>query len=127
MRGRCCLLISIFIDLCLTDGFNGSTEVKQADVVLLNYPLEVEQSASAALVDLDFYAGATSASGPGMTYSVFSIGEASLAVTGCASYTYLLAASQPYSRAPFYQFSEQTTDEYATNGGTNPAWTFLTG
>jgi hypothetical protein len=76
---------------------------------------------------LDFYAGATSASGPGMTYSIFSIGEASLAVTGCASYTYLLAASQPYSRAPFYQFSEQTTDEYATNGGTNPAWTFLTG
>ncbi|ORY91787.1 glycoside hydrolase family 65 protein [Leucosporidium creatinivorum] len=110
------------------DGFNGTTEVKQADVVLLNYPLEYSgQTKAQALTSLDFYAGATSASGPGMTYSVFSIGEASLAVTGCAAYTYLLAASQPYSRAPFYQFSEQTTDEYATNGGTNPAFTFLTG
>lgn len=27
----------------------------------------------------------------------------------------------------FYRFSEQTNDNYATNGGTNPAFTFLTG
>lgn len=82
-----------------------------------------------------------------MTYSIFSIDASTLSVAGCASYTYLLAASQPYSRAPFYQsvfvcltsslgffltwsafrFSEQTSDIYASNGGTNPAFTFLTG
>lgn len=39
----------------------------------------------------------------------------------------MLAASQPYSREPFYQFSEQTNDVYNENGGTNPAFTFLTG
>lgn len=39
----------------------------------------------------------------------------------------MLAASQPYARSPFYQFSEQTNDVYNDNGGTNPAFTFLTG
>ncbi|KAK4703450.1 hypothetical protein P7C70_g2769, partial [Phenoliferia sp. Uapishka_3] len=109
------------------DGFNGSTAVKQADVVLLTYPLEYPQSLAQGVADLDYYAVATSPSGPGMTYSVYSIDSSALSQVGCASYTFLLSASQPYSRAPFYQFSEQTTDNYATNGGTNPAFTFLTG
>lgn len=52
---------------------------------------------------------------------------AELSPIGCASYTYFLQGIQPYSRAPFYQFSEQQTDEWADNGGTNPAFTFLTG
>ena len=30
-------------------------------------------------------------------------------------------------RLPFYQFSEQTNDIYTLNGGTNPAFSFLTG
>ncbi|KII91942.1 carbohydrate-binding module family 32 protein [Plicaturopsis crispa FD-325 SS-3] len=109
------------------DGFNGTTSVKQADVVLLPYPLEYNQTAEQGLNDLDFYALATSPDGPGMTYSIFSIDASALSPVGCASYTYLLAASQPYSRPPFYQFSEQTTDNDETNGGTNPAYTFLTG
>lgn len=45
------------------DGFNGTTSVKQADVVLLPYPLEFPQSETQALVDLDYYALATSPSG----------------------------------------------------------------
>ncbi|KZP31745.1 carbohydrate-binding module family 32 protein [Athelia psychrophila] len=109
------------------DGFNGSTAVKQADVVLLTYPLEYNQTTKQGSDDLDFYALATSPNGPGMTYSVFSIDASALSPVGCASWTYLLAASQPYAREPYYQFSEQTTDAYATNGGTNPAYTFLTG
>lgn len=52
---------------------------------------------------------------------------ASVSPVGCASWSYLLQASQPYARAPFYQFSEQTNDNPATNSGTNPAYTFLTG
>ncbi|KAK4055789.1 alpha,alpha-trehalase ath1 [Microbotryomycetes sp. JL201] len=107
--------------------FNGTTEVKQADAVLLTYPLEFQQTQSQALIDLDFYAGVQSPDGPGMTYSIFSIDAAQLSPIGCASYTYMLAASQPYARGPYYQFSEQQIDEYAENGGTNPAYTFLTG
>jgi trehalose/maltose hydrolase-like predicted phosphorylase len=109
------------------DGFNGTTSVKQADVVLLTYPLEYYESSTQATEDLEFYALATSPSGPGMTYSIFSIDASQLSTTGCAAYTYLIAASQPYARMPFYQFSEQTSDIFATNGGTNPAFTFLTG
>lgn len=108
------------------EGYNATVAVKQADVVLMTYPLEYSRSSTAALQDLDFYALATSPAGPGMTYGMYSIIAAELSPIGCSSFTYLLAASQPYSRAPFYQFSEQTSDDYATNGGTNPAFTFLT-
>ncbi|GAA5981976.1 hypothetical protein JCM11641_006816 [Rhodosporidiobolus odoratus] len=109
------------------DGFNATTEVKQADVVLLAYPFEYERSSTLSLQDLDFYSVSTSASGPGMTYSVFSIIASQLSPVGCASYSYFLQSAQPYSRAPYYQFSEQTSDVYSENGGTNPAYTFLTG
>jgi len=107
------------------EGFNASTPVKQADVVLLIYPLEF--SVRNAQDDLAFYAGATSPNGPGMTYSIFGINSAQLSTRGCEAFTYLLQSSEPYVRGPFSQFSEQTTDVYADNGGTNPAYTFLTG
>ena len=107
-------------------GYNASLAVKQADVVLLTYPLEFSRQPD-PLADLDFYSGATSPNGPGMTYSIFSIDAAQLAVAGCESYTYLRSSYEPYSRAPYVQFSEQTSDLYALNGGTNPAYTFLTG
>lgn len=36
------------------ENMNGSVEIKQADVVLINYPLEFRLNASQALNDLDF-------------------------------------------------------------------------
>ncbi|KAF9094092.1 alpha,alpha-trehalase ath1 [Mortierella sp. AD031] len=107
------------------DGFNSTTPVKQADVVLLIYPLEFPVRNPKG--DLAFYAGANSPNGPGMTYSIFSIDSAQLSYQGCEAFTYLLQSSEPYVREPFHQFSEQTTDVYADNGHTNPAYTFLTG
>ncbi|KAK9365667.1 glycosyl hydrolase family 65 central catalytic domain-containing protein [Lipomyces kononenkoae] len=108
---------------------NGSVEIKQADVVLLDYPLEYDGGGSQqlSLNNLDFYAMAQSADGPAMTWAIFAINSARLSPVGCASYTYLLAASQPYLRAPFYQFSEQMDDDPNLNGGTHPAFPFLTG
>ncbi|KAG0070017.1 alpha,alpha-trehalase ath1 [Linnemannia elongata] len=107
------------------DGFNATTPVKQADVVLLIYPLEYPVRNPKG--DLAFYAGANSPNGPGMTYSIFSIDSAQLSYQGCEAFTYLLQSSEPYVREPFHQFSEQTSDVYADNGHTNPAYTFLTG
>ncbi|GAA5820821.1 hypothetical protein JCM3770_000353 [Rhodotorula araucariae] len=119
------------------DGTNGSAEIKQADVVLLQYPYEFQwpntselagmSADSVALTTLDFYAGANSPDGPSMTWGIYSIIASELSPIGCSSYTYFLRASQPYSRAPYYQFSEQQNDVWAANGGTNPAFTFLTG
>ncbi|KAK9446472.1 glycosyl hydrolase family 65 central catalytic domain-containing protein [Limtongia smithiae] len=106
---------------------NGSAEVKQADVVLLNYPLEQQYSYQRSLNNLDFYAMAQSADGPAMTWAIFAINAAELSPTGCASYTYMLYSSQPYLREPYYQFSEQMNDDIIANGGTRPAFPFLTG
>lgn len=62
-----------------------------------------------------------------MTYSVFAINEATMGGGGCSAYTYTLNGIVTYLRAPWYQFSEQANDDYETNGGTNPAFPFLTG
>ncbi|KAF8427732.1 glycosyl hydrolase family 65 central catalytic domain-containing protein [Tirmania nivea] len=108
-------------------GMNGSVEVKQADVVLMNYPLEWRYNESQALGDMNFYARAQSPDGPAMTWAIFAINSAELEPYGCSAYTYTLLGSQPYLREPYYQFSEQIIDDYFSNGGTNPAFTFLTG
>ena len=62
-----------------------------------------------------------------MTWAIFAINAAELEPYGCSAYTYMLYGSQPYLREPYYQFSEQIIDDFFTNGGTNPAFTFLTG
>lgn len=62
-----------------------------------------------------------------MTYSVFAIDANALSPSGCSAYTYTLNGFLPYLRAPWYQFSEQAVDNVTLNGGTNPAFPFLTG
>ena len=62
-----------------------------------------------------------------MTYGVFAIVANEASPSGCSSYTYDLYGSTPYLRGPWFQFSEQLIDDYAANGGTHPAYPFLTG
>lgn len=104
---------------------NGSISVKQADVVLVDDFLDYPNDYS--LSDLEYYAGKQSPNGPGMTYGVFSIVANAFSPSGCSSYTYDVYASHPYVRAPWFQYSEQLVDDYSTNGGTHPAYPFLTG
>jgi trehalose/maltose hydrolase-like predicted phosphorylase len=104
---------------------NGSLVVKQADVVLIDDILNYENPYS--LVDLDYYANKQSPDGPGMTYATFSIVANEISPSGCSSYTYNRYSSQPYARAPWFQFSEQMVDSVLLNGGTHPAFPFLTG
>ncbi|KAF2687571.1 carbohydrate-binding module family 32 protein [Lentithecium fluviatile CBS 122367] len=104
---------------------NGSIVVKQADVVLLDDILHYENPYS--LNNLDYYANKQSIDGPGMTYAAFSIVANEISPSGCSSYTYDTYSSQPYIRAPFFQFSEQLIDNFYINGGTHPAFPFLTG
>jgi hypothetical protein len=104
---------------------NGTINVKQADVVLIDDFLDFPNPYS--LSDLDYYAGKQSINGPGMTYGVYSIIANEISPSGCASYTYDLYGSLPYIRGPWFQYSEQLVDEYNNNGGTHPAFPFLTG
>ena len=110
-------------------GMNGSISVKQADVVLVTFPLDYQQNYTAdnSRADFDYYAGQQSLEGPGMTYAIFSIVASEVDTSGCSAYTYQQYSEQPYSRAPWFQFSEQLTDNFEENGGTHPAYPFLTG
>jgi len=104
---------------------NNTVQVKQADVILVDDFLNFPNNQS--LSDLDYYAGKQSNNGPGMTYGVFSVVANEISPSGCSSYTYDIEGSAPYIRGPWFQFSEQLTDNYDTNGGTHPAYPFLTG
>jgi trehalose/maltose hydrolase-like predicted phosphorylase len=104
---------------------NGSIVVKQADVVLMDDILHYDNPYS--LANLDYYANKQSIDGPGMTYAAFSIVANEISPSGCSSYTYDTYSSQPYIRAPWFQFSEQLIDNFYINGGTHPAYPFLTG
>ena len=104
---------------------NGTIAVKQADVVLVDDFLDFPNPYT--LNDLEYYAGKQSPNGPGMTYGVFSIVANEISPSGCAAYTYDLYSSQPYTRAPWFLYSEQLIDDFTLNGGTHPAYPFLTG
>jgi trehalose/maltose hydrolase-like predicted phosphorylase len=100
------------------DGYDGSA-IKQADVVMLQYPWQFPMPASVAQANLDYYAPRTDLGGPAMTDAINAIDTAELGTPGCASYTYLERSDEPFMQPPFDQFSE-----YRGGGG---AFTFTTG
>lgn len=106
---------------------NSSIEVKQADVIMVTYPLENEMiTEEQALVNMQFYAMKQVSDGPAMTFPIFSIVSSALSESGCSSQSYLKKSVKPFLRAPFAQFLEQNNDDPIT-GGTHPAFPFLTG
>ncbi|KAF2645036.1 hypothetical protein P280DRAFT_186014 [Massarina eburnea CBS 473.64] len=107
------------------DTMNGSITVKQADVVLTDDILHYDNPYSIA--NLDYYANKQSKDGPGMTYATFSIVANEISPSGCSSFTYDIYSAHPYIRLPWFQYSEQMIDNFFTNGGTHPAFPFLTG
>ncbi|KAG9379456.1 Acid trehalase [Pyrenophora tritici-repentis] len=107
------------------NGMNGSVTVKQADVVLVDDLLHYPNPYS--LANLDYYAAKQSLDGPAMTYSSFAVVANEVSPSGCSSFTYDVYSSSPYVRAPWYQYSEQLLDNVEENGGTHPAFPFLTG
>ncbi|XP_072826787.1 protein-glucosylgalactosylhydroxylysine glucosidase isoform X2 [Vicugna pacos] len=56
------------------DGYQPGEEVKQADVVLLGYPVPFPLSPQVRKKNLEFYEPVTSPQGPAMTWSMFAVG-----------------------------------------------------
>jgi trehalose/maltose hydrolase-like predicted phosphorylase len=110
------------------NGYKG-TKIKQADTVLLLYPLEWPMPKEAAAATLDFYASLTDPDGPAMTDSVHAIDAAAIGEPGCATYTYLMRSIRPFVRAPFAQFAEARGAKagVADPHSGAPALTFTTG
>jgi trehalose/maltose hydrolase-like predicted phosphorylase len=110
------------------DGYKG-TKIKQADTVLLLYPMEWPMPKEVAAATLDFYAPLTDPDGPAMTDSVHAIDAAAIGEPGCATYTYLMRSIRPFVREPFAQFAEARGAKagVADPHSGAPALTFTTG
>ncbi|MFF9896379.1 discoidin domain-containing protein [Streptomyces longispororuber] len=110
------------------DGYDGGM-IKQADTVLLMYPLEWPMPKGAAAATLDYYARRTDPDGPAMTDSVHAIDAAGTGEPGCSAYTYLERSIRPFVRGPFAQFSEARGDKAGAQDplSGSPAHDFLTG
>ncbi|MFD4796646.1 glycosyl hydrolase family 95 catalytic domain-containing protein [Streptomyces anulatus] len=109
-------------------GYNGST-IKQADTVLLTYPLEWPMEPGAAAATLDYYAARTDPDGPAMTDSVHAIDAAETGEPGCSTYTYLQRSVRPFIRGPYELFSEARGEKSGAEDPLSgfPAEDFLTG
>ncbi|WP_327369638.1 discoidin domain-containing protein [Streptomyces sp. NBC_01217] len=109
-------------------GYNGST-IKQADAVLLIYPLEWPMEPGARAATLDYYAARTDPDGPAMTDSVHAIAAAAIGEPGCATYTYLQRSVRPFMRGPYALFSEARGAKAGAQDplSGSPAQDFLTG
>ncbi|MFI9628130.1 glycosyl hydrolase family 65 protein [Streptomyces sp. NPDC052042] len=109
-------------------GYNGST-IKQADAVLLIYPLEWPMEPGAAAATLDYYAPRTDPDGPAMTDSVHAIDAAAIGQAGCVTYTYLQRSVRPFMRGPYALFSEARGTKASAQDplAGAPAEDFLTG
>ncbi|GAB3283990.1 glycoside hydrolase family 65 protein [Parasphingorhabdus pacifica] len=107
------------------DGYQDQ-QIKQADAVLLQYPLEWPMPREVAKNTLDHYAPRTDPDGPAMTDSAHAIDAAEIGEPGCATNTYLNRSIEPFVKAPFAQFSE-ARGERAGEGAGAPTFNFLTG
>ena len=97
-------------------------QIKQADVVMLTYPLDFSMPKLMGVNDLNFYTPRTDVNGPAMTDAIHSIAAAAIDAPGCSAYTYLLRSYQPFLREPYLQFSE-----FGPVKLTATAYDFLTG
>ena len=110
------------------DGYDGS-QIKQADTVLLIYPVEWPMTSQVAANTLDYYAQRTDPDGPAMTDSVHAVDAAAIGQPGCATHTYLMRSIVPFVRDPFAQFAEARGSKPGAQDplAGAPAMNFLTG
>jgi trehalose/maltose hydrolase-like predicted phosphorylase len=110
------------------DGYKG-TQIKQADTVLLLYPLEWPMSTETAAKTLDYYAPRTDPDGPAMTDAIHAVDAAQIGEPGCATHTYLMRSIRPFVRDPFAGYTEARGDKAGAQDplAGSPAYNFLTG
>ncbi|RDI96812.1 glycoside hydrolase family 65 protein [Dyella solisilvae] len=103
---------------------SSSKQLKQADVVLLSYPMEYPMPSDVAINDLNFYAARTDPLGPAMTNSVQAIIAAQFGLPSFV--TFFNRAYEPYVMGPYLNFNETSIMSPSAGQG-YPAYTFVTG
>lgn len=101
------------------EGFDLGTEIKQADTVLVGYPLMFSMNQSTRTNDLKIYGDATRGTGPAMSNSMYAINYLDIDDIEAGNEMFL-KSYQPYLRQPFNVWSEVAEGE---SGATN----FITG
>lgn len=94
------------------DGYQG-IEVKQADVILLGYPLMVNMSSQLRRNDLSFYEPRTNPRGPAMTKSMFAINWLDIGENSRAEKSF--NASYVNAKIPFMVWTESADGGGAVN------------
>lgn len=108
------------------DGFNPANQnnkIKQADVVLLTYPLEYPMTVRQSANDLDYYSKTADPDSPSMTDAVHAVIAAQL---GRCDFGHFLKKSYDVALGPYEQFNE-TRVLGKSAGQLAPANVFLTG
>ena len=111
------------------DGYDGTQQIKQADTVLLIYPLEWPMTNQVASNTLDYYAERSDPDGPAMTDAMHAVDSAQIGEPGCATNTYLNRSIKPFVRDPFAQYVEARGDKAGAQDplSGSPALNFTTG
>ncbi|TSK13471.1 Protein-glucosylgalactosylhydroxylysine glucosidase [Bagarius yarrelli] len=99
------------------DGYKIGSKVKQADTILLGFPLEMPMSPEVRRNDLEYYEPVTDPLGPAMTWSMFAVGWLELGEAKKAQQ--LLQKCYKNIQGPFQVWSEVSDGSGAVN--------FLTG
>lgn len=86
------------------EGYVPGTQIKQADVVLLAYPLQYDLDISTKRNNLEIYANVTRDNGPAMTWSMHALGH--LDIGEVPSEALFNRTFVPYIRQPFYTWNE---------------------
>ena len=82
------------------DGYSAGDAIKQADVVLLGYPIMHVTDATVRRNDLEIYENVTRQDGPAMTWSMHAIGHLELGDL-VKAHALLNRSYQPYLNEPF--------------------------
>ncbi|XP_059058126.1 protein-glucosylgalactosylhydroxylysine glucosidase isoform X1 [Achroia grisella] len=86
-------------------GYKRGEQIKQADVVLLGFPLQYPMNMSTRVNDLSYYESVTRSSGPAMTWSMHTIGHLRIQDDKKAADMFN-KSYQGYVREPFKVWSE---------------------
>ncbi|XP_073688280.1 protein-glucosylgalactosylhydroxylysine glucosidase-like [Garra rufa] len=95
------------------DGYKQGTTVKQADVVLLGYPLDMPMTPEVRRNDLEVYESATDLHGPAMTWGMFAMGWLELGDAERAQS--LLQKCYPNIQKPFQVWTETSRGSGCVN------------
>ena len=95
-------------------GYEPGTQIKQADTVLVGYPLMYNMSSVTRENDLKMYEAVTDPGGPAMTWGMYAIGYLELGHEDRAADLFR-RSYQPYYHPPFYMWTENVNGTGAVN------------